>query len=73
MAMLVCRVARSSFSAEQCAENVEKVLQQAILHLPKKWKGIRSCFLKTSDSLALPIYQRLPDDEGVLKIATENS
>ncbi len=67
-----CRVAKSSFTAEQCAQNVEKVLQQAVLHLPKNWKGVRACFLKTADSLALPIYQRLPDDEGVLKIAEDS-
>ena len=67
-----CRVARSSFTAEQCAQNLEKALEQAVSHLPKGWKGIRACFLKTADSVALPIFQRLPDDEGILKIAEES-
>ena len=71
-AWCVCRVARSSFTAEQCAQNVENVLQQAVLHLPKQWKGVRACFLKTADSVALPIYQRLPDDEGVLRVSEDS-
>lgn len=37
------------------------VPQGAVAHIPKKWTGVQGLFLKTSDSVALPIYQTLPD------------
>lgn len=66
------KVGRSSFTSDQCSANIEKVLQQAVKHLPKQWAGVRACFLKTADSLALPIFQRLPEEEEALKILPES-
>ncbi|KAK9825035.1 hypothetical protein WJX74_002654 [Apatococcus lobatus] len=61
------RVARSNFSERQCSENIIAVLQQVTAHIPKKWDNVQAVFLKTADSVALPLYQVLP--EAVQKIS----
>jgi hypothetical protein len=43
-------------------------VQGAVAHIPKKWSNVQALFLKTADSVALPIYQMLPS--GQQKIAT---
>lgn len=30
-------------------------------HIPKKWANVRGIFLKTADSVALPLFQVLPE------------
>ncbi|KAK9809197.1 hypothetical protein WJX72_011165 [[Myrmecia] bisecta] len=55
------RVARSSFTDKQCLENVVKVLAEAMKHIPKKWANVQAVYLKTAESVSLPIYQQLPD------------
>lgn len=56
-----CRVARSSFTPEECRDNVLAVVAQAVQNLPDGWEGIRALFLKSADSVALPIFQRTPE------------
>lgn len=51
------RVARSSQEEDECVENVMAVLEQAAEKLPGKWKGIKSLYLRTAESVALPVYQ----------------
>ena len=60
------KVGLSSFSEAQLAENVHSVLVQMVEHVPKKWGNIRSIFLKTPESVALPVWQTVP--EGLKKI-----
>ena len=55
------RVAKSSFTEQQCMDNILAVLQAAIQHIPKGWSGIRALHLKTNESVALPVYQTLPE------------
>ncbi|GFR47144.1 hypothetical protein Agub_g8834 [Astrephomene gubernaculifera] len=55
------KVARSSFSPEQVLDNVQAALCAASQHIPKKWAAIQGVFLKTADSVALPLFQTLPD------------
>lgn len=62
-----CRVARSSFTAEQCTENVLAVVKAAAEHVSKKWANVQSLHLKTADSAALPIYQAVPEAPKVLE------
>jgi ribosome biogenesis protein UTP30 len=64
---LSIKVAKSSFSAEDVAENVTAVIKAATEHIPKKWSNVQSVFIKTADSVALPIYQCMP--EQPLRIA----
>ncbi len=51
------RVARSSQEEEECVENVMAVLETAVEKLPGKWKGVKSLYMKTAESVALPVWQ----------------
>lgn len=62
-----CRVAKSSFSQQECALNVAAAIQGATQHVPRKWAGVQALYLKTSDSVALPVYQTLPSDSNRIK------
>jgi ribosome biogenesis protein UTP30 len=55
------RVARSGFEPRAVAENVAAALAAAVGHIPKKWANVQGVFLKTTDSVALPLFQALPD------------
>lgn len=55
------RVARGTFTPQQVQQNVEAVVAEAVQHLPKKWSNVQGVFLKTAESVALPVYQSLPD------------
>lgn len=54
---LTLRVARASQSEDECVANVVAAVQGAMEHVPKKWAGVRSMFLKSAESVALPIHQ----------------
>lgn len=64
------RVARSSFTAAQVADNVEAALRNLVpkLSAAGKWSGVRSVLIKSAASAALPVYQSEPrgveDDDG---------
>ncbi|PRQ39038.1 putative ribosomal protein L1 [Rosa chinensis] len=63
----VVRVARTSMSAEQIVENVVAAVDGIVEIVPRNWGGVRSFHLKLLESLALPVYQAVPD-ETLLKI-----
>ena len=62
------RVARSSFTAAQVADNVEAALRNLVPKLSSsacssstgKWSGVRSVLIKSAASAALPVYQSEP-------------
>jgi ribosome biogenesis protein UTP30 len=58
---LSIKVARASFSVAAAVANVEAVIAAAAKHVPKKWGNVQAIFLKSADSVALPVYQSLPD------------
>eukprot|EP00877_Chromochloris_zofingiensis_P012584 jgi/Chrzof1/757/Cz01g27160.t1 len=58
---LTVRVARSSHGTKAIAENVNAALEGVVAHIPKKWSNVQAVYLKTSQSVALPLYQTLPD------------
>ncbi|XP_050380228.1 uncharacterized protein LOC126797609 [Argentina anserina] len=60
----VVRVARTSMSEEEIVENVVKAIEGVVEVVPGGWGGVRSLHLKMLESIALPVYQTLPD-EGV--------
>lgn len=53
---LTIRVAKASQTEEECIENIMATIQNASEKVPKKFKGIKSLFLKSLNSVALPIY-----------------
>lgn len=55
------RVARSSQSEDQCVENIMEAIEGAATKVPGQWKGIKALYLKSTNSVALPIYQTLHD------------
>ncbi|KAG6747543.1 hypothetical protein POTOM_049948 [Populus tomentosa] len=62
----VVKVGRVSMSREEIAKNVMAAINGIADIVPRKWGGVRSFHLKLLDSLALPVYQVVP--ESKLKI-----
>ena len=60
------KVARVSQNEKMIVENIETVLTLALQHIPKKWANVQALFLKTSDSVALPVYHCTPDVDAVI-------
>jgi len=57
----VIKVARVSQTRNEIVENVVAVIDGLASVIPRKWKNIRSLHLKSSESLALPLYQSIPE------------
>lgn len=57
---LSIKVGRSSQEAKEVLANVEAVLAVVADKVPKKWDNVQAVYLKSSDSVALPVYQSLP-------------
>uniref|UniRef100_A0A1D2A9P3 Ribosomal L1 domain-containing protein 1 n=1 Tax=Auxenochlorella protothecoides TaxID=3075 RepID=A0A1D2A9P3_AUXPR len=57
---LSIRVSRSSHTQDEVVENVIAALKDALPHIPKQWNGVKALYMKTADSVALPIYQASP-------------
>ena len=58
---LSVRFARASFAAADAAANAAAVLAAAARHVPKGWDNVQAVFVKSADSVALPVYQRVPE------------
>ncbi|KAL9338537.1 hypothetical protein Peur_070306 [Populus x canadensis] len=83
----VVKVGRVSMSREEIAKNVMAAINGIADIVPRKWGGVRSFHLKLLDSLALPVYQVVPDsklkidggpkeqenDEGVVAVEEEKA
>ncbi|XP_065857021.1 uncharacterized protein [Euphorbia lathyris] len=57
----VVKVGRISMEKEEILSNVVAAINGIAEIVPRKWGGIRSFHLKLLESLALPVYQTLPD------------
>ncbi|KAG0455298.1 hypothetical protein HPP92_024590 [Vanilla planifolia] len=57
----VLKVGRICMDREQILENVMAAIEGAVEHVPKKWANVRSFHIRASNSVALPIYQALPE------------
>lgn len=68
----VMKVAKVSMELEEIVENVVAAIKGVVDLVPKKWRGVRSLQLKFSDSLALPVYQALPDVKFRIEGAKES-
>lgn len=55
------RIGRVGFSSEEIATNAIDAISEAVQHIPKGWDSIQAIHMKTGKSLALPIYNDLPD------------
>ncbi|XP_010553827.1 PREDICTED: putative ribosome biogenesis protein C8F11.04 [Tarenaya hassleriana] len=57
----VVKVGKLSMESDEIADNVMATVNGVAEIVPSKWKSIRSIHLKLSESLALPMYQSVPD------------
>ncbi|OAY57627.1 ribosomal L1 domain-containing protein 1 [Manihot esculenta] len=57
----VVKVGKISMGREEIVNNVVAAINGIAEIVPRKWGGIRSFHLKLLNSLALPVYQALPD------------
>ncbi|CAG7902959.1 unnamed protein product [Brassica rapa] len=57
----VVKVGKLSMEGDEIVENVMATLNGVVEVLPGNWKYVRSLHLKLSESLALPVYQSVPD------------
>jgi len=67
------RIGRTSFSLEDLVDNVLEVTYSAVQKIPKKWKNIQSLHIKTSNSLALPIYSAVPLNTSNIEIENKSA
>ncbi|CAL0310753.1 unnamed protein product [Lupinus luteus] len=57
----VVRVAKLSMERDEIVENVVAAIGGVVEIIPKKWENVRSFHVKLLESLALPVYQAVPD------------
>ncbi|KAF8369257.1 hypothetical protein HHK36_032732 [Tetracentron sinense] len=57
----VLKVGRVSLGRDEIVANVVAAIDGVAEIVPKKWANVRSLHLKMSESLALPVYQSVPD------------
>ena len=55
------RAARAGMGAAAAAENVLAVIAGIAARVPKKWANVQAVYVKTGESVALPVFQTLPD------------
>ncbi|RUS26780.1 ribosomal protein L1 [Jimgerdemannia flammicorona] len=65
------KIGTTSQTPAQVFENLQTALPHIIDKIPSKWKNIQSLNLKTSDSVSLPIYNSLPDEQKMIKTKEE--
>ncbi|KAK9765032.1 proteasome-interacting protein cic1 [Basidiobolus ranarum] len=62
------KIGLTSQSAQEVAENIDYAITHIVEKIPKKWKNIQSLHIKTTESIALPIFNSLPDDVNTIQI-----
>ncbi|VAH82510.1 ribosomal L1 domain-containing protein 1-like [Triticum dicoccoides] len=55
------KVGRLDMEEDEIVENVMAAVEAAVEKVPKKWANVRALHLKAVDSVALPIYQVVPE------------
>ncbi|KAF0908566.1 hypothetical protein E2562_026617 [Oryza meyeriana var. granulata] len=55
------KVGRLDMEEEEVVQNVMAAVEAAVEEVPKKWANLRALHLKAVDSVALPIYQVVPE------------
>ncbi|KAL6648925.1 hypothetical protein ACP70R_013149 [Stipagrostis hirtigluma subsp. patula] len=55
------KVGRLDMGEEEIVDNVMAAVEAAVEKVPKKWANVRALHLKAVDSVALPIYQVVPE------------
>ena len=61
------KVGHSGQSQEEVVENIVAVVDEIAKKVPRGWSNIQCIHLKTAESVALPLYNSLPDVENVIE------
>lgn len=68
------KAGNTGMDATKLLENIQSIAQVVPEKVPKKWANIRSVSIKTSSSVALPIYNKTPQElEEIMRLAKEES
>lgn len=68
------KAGNTGMSETKLLENIQSIAQVVPDKVPKKWSNIRSVSIKTSNSVALPIYNKTPQElEEIMRLAKEES
>jgi len=57
------RIGNSAFTQQQVIDNILHSISFIIDKIQRKWKNVQAIFLKTHDSVALPLYNSLPTNQ----------
>ena len=57
------KVGTSGMEVAKVAENAIAAIDNLVQHVPRKWSNVQSIYMKTNESVALPVYNALPDPE----------
>lgn len=60
------KVARSSQSTDEVLANADAILEAVAGSIPKKWDNVQAVYLRSADSVALPVYQSLPTETKIV-------
>lgn len=61
------KVGRSSQSQQEVVANAVAAIAGAVEVVPRKWANVQSIYMKTNESVALPIYNAMPEPEEAAK------
>eukprot|EP00798_Chlamydomonas_sp_ICE-L_P014104 gene14104-20061_t len=67
------KVGTSGFNAEQLDQNLHAALSSAVDHIPNKWFNIQAVYIKTAESVALPLWQCLPESVSRIDASTSGA
>mmetsp|Transcript_30611 Transcript_30611/g.64765 ORF Transcript_30611/g.64765 Transcript_30611/m.64765 type:complete len:511 (+) Transcript_30611:40-1572(+) len=56
------KAGNTSMSSEKLLANIESITTMVPTKVPRKWSNIRAISIKTSSSVALPIYNKTPEE-----------
>jgi len=56
------KAGNTAMPTQHIKENVESIVKNAVLHIPRKWGNISAISIKTGKSIALPIYNKTRED-----------
>jgi len=62
----VVKIGKTTFTPSDLVENIVQGMSAIVEKIPKKWNNIQSLYIKTTNSVALPIFNSLPT--GVSRI-----
>jgi ribosome biogenesis protein UTP30 len=57
------KIARTDFPLDKVFENCMAAIEGIVAKVPRRWKNIQSIHIKSVDSVALPIFNALPEAE----------